>query len=122
MSGETASNSPRNGRPRFEIDANRAVAYVAGSVFVAVTLWLGFTVQNMAEEVARLSVAMENQIKVTDRYDTVTASLVAELHAIKAELAQRTGDAYALERLRGDIDRLQEEVSRLRREIVPRNP
>jgi cell division protein FtsL len=94
---------------------DKAIITVFTTIFTAVSIWLGSTMNNMSQEVAKLRVSMENQVKLSDEYKTEIRVINEALSAIKIEQAKRTGDVYSIERLRREIDLLKDEIDKLKK-------
>lgn len=93
------------------------LAFVA-TVFTAVSLWLGSTVNTMSQEVAKLSVILENQVKLSDAYKVSLDAMSAEIRAIKIEQAKRTTRVYEMQQLSTDVKFLKTELKRLSEAVI----
>lgn len=93
------------------------LAFIA-TVFTAVSLWLGSTVNTMSQEVAKLSVILENQVKLSDAYKVSLDAMSAEIRSIKIEQAKRTTRVYEMEQLSADVKFLKSELKRLSEAVI----
>jgi hypothetical protein len=70
------------------------------TIFTAVSLWLGNTVNNMSKEITKLNVIMENQIKASDIYNKSIELLSDRLRNVEIELSKYSDIRDQIERLR----------------------
>ena len=100
-------------RAKLEIDANKAVVYLCGSVFIAVTLWLGTSVNEMTHKLERLSTAFEFQAELIQGFRDDQKQLREQLEAVKQEQARRSDAVGRISELAAGLNRLEVRVSAL---------
>lgn len=85
----------------------KAVFTFVAIVFTSVSLWLGATVSTMSKEVTKLTVTIENQVKLSDSYKRSLDVLSDRLHGVEIQLARQTDIRKEIERLRNRMERFE---------------
>ncbi len=85
----------------------KAVFTFVAIVFTSVSLWLGTTVSAMSKEVTKLTVTIENQVKLSDSYKRSLDVFSERLHGVEIQLAKQTDIRKEIERLRNRMDQIE---------------
>ena len=85
---------------------NKFVSYLVSTVFISVTLWLGYSVNTMSTEMAKMGVRIQIQTETSiimhDAQKELT-KIIADMH--EKDMAQH----YNILEIKGRLDRLEDE-------------
>jgi hypothetical protein len=91
----------------------RGVIGFVGTTFVAVSLWLGTTVNDLAIKTERLTVVSESQTQTSQRLEQIIYETGQRLNKVHEEQLRRTVNVEKVTLLNERVDRLETRLKAL---------